>query len=454
MIQRARVRPLNNDLERRGDFVLYWMQAAQRAEDNHALEYAIDLANERGLPLVAFFGLTESFPEANLRHYAFLLEGLAETARSLEKRGVRLVVRKASPEGGAVELGRRASLAVVDRGYLRIEREWREAAARDLGCPLVQVETNAVVPLEQASPKEEWAARTLRPRITRRFEEFLVPLKPRRPKKDSLGLRLASLEVAGPDRVLAGLKVDRSVGRVDAFRGGTSEAKRRLREFIGRRLELYSGERNDPNAGAVSGMSPYLHFGQVSPLYIALEILKTKSPAADVYLEELIVRRELSLNFSHFNPGYDRFAGAVPAWAQKTLREHENDKREAVYPAAELEGARTGDAAWNAAQRELVTTGAIHNYMRMYWGKRFIEWARPAAEAFRLALHLNNKYALDGRDPNSFAGVAWCFGRHDRGWPSRPVFGKVRSMTAAGLRRKFDVEAYVRRYEVDHGKIR
>ena len=330
MVQRERVRPLNNDLERRRDFVLYWMQAAQRAEDNHALEYAIDLANERGKPLVAFFGLTESFPEANARHYAFLLEGLAETARSLEKRGVRLVVRQVSPEAGAVGLARRADLAVVDRGYLRIEREWREAAARDIGCPLIQVETNAVVPLEQASPKEEWAARTLRPKIKRRLEEFLVPLRARRLKKDSLGLRLDSLDVTDPDRALAALKVDRSVGRVTSFTGGTSAAKRRLDEFVAGKLALYPDGRNDPNAGLVSGMSPYLHFGQISPLFIALRVLGSKSPAAEVYLEELIVRRELSLNFAHYNPEYDGIA-AVPHWARTTLREHEKDKREAVY---------------------------------------------------------------------------------------------------------------------------
>jgi deoxyribodipyrimidine photo-lyase len=453
LVQRERVRPLNNDIERRRDFVLYWMQAAQRAEDNHALEYAIDLANDRGKPLVAFFGLTGSFPEANARHYAFLLEGLAETARSLEKRGVRLVVRKISPEAGAVDLARRADLAVVDRGYLRVEREWREAAARDIDCPLIQVETNAVVPLEQASPKEEWAARTLRPKIKRRLEEFLVPLKARPLKKDSLGLRLDSLDVSAPDRALAALKVDRSVGKVTSFMGGTSEAKRRLGEFVGGKLALYPEGRNDPNAGMVSGMSPYLHFGQISPLFIALQVLRSKSPAAEVYLEELIVRRELSLNFAHYNPEYDRFA-AVPPWARTTLGEHEKDRREAVYSPAELEGARTGDPYWNAAQRELVTTGTIHNTMRMYWGKRFIEWTRSAGEAFRTALYLNNKYAVDGRDPNSFAGVAWCFGRHDRAWPSRPVFGKVRSMTASGLRRKFDIEAYVRQHEVNHGEIR
>lgn len=453
MIQRERVRPLNNELERRRDFVLYWMQAAQRAEDNHALEYAIDLANDRKKPLVAFFGLTETFPEANERHYAFMLEGLAETARSLEKRGVRLVVQRTSPEAGAVDLARQADLVVVDRGYLRIEREWREAAARGIDGPLIQVETNAVVPLEQASPREEWAARTLRPKIRRRLEEYLIPVRERRLKKDSLGLRLDSFDVADASRALARLKIDRSVARVGTFKGGTAEAKRRLAGFIAKKLALYPGERNDPNADAVSHMSPYLHFGQISPLFIALEVRTSKSPGAEAYLEELIVRRELSLNFVHYNGDYDRYAG-LPPWARTTLAEHSKDRREALYPLAVLEAARTGDPFWNAAQREMARTGKMHNYMRMYWGKRIIEWSASPEEAFRAALHLNNKYELDGRDPNSFAGVAWCFGRHDRAWPSRPVFGKVRSMTAAGLRRKFDVEAYVRRYEVSHGEVR
>jgi len=453
LIQRERVRPLNNENERSRDFVLYWMQAAQRAEDNHALEYAIDLANERGKPLVAFFGLTESFPEANARHYAFMLEGLAETARSLEKRGMQLAVRRGSPAEGAVRLARRADLVIVDRGYLRVEREWREAVARGINCPLIQVETNAVVPLEQASPKEEWAARTLRPKIRRQLEKYLVPLRARRIKRDSMGIRLDCFDIADAGRALGRLKIDRSVGRVAGFAGGTSEAKRRLSGFITHKLDLYPEARSDPNAGAVSGLSPYLHFGQISPLFIALEVLRSKRPAAAVYLEELIVRRELSLNFVQYNADYDRYAG-VPPWAQKTLGEHEQDKRAAIYSPDELEGARTADPYWNAAQRELAATGTIHNYMRMYWGKRIIEWTRSSGEAFRTALYLNNKYAIDGRDPNSFAGVAWCFGRHDRAWPPRPVFGKVRSMTAAGLLRKFDIDAYVRKNEVSHGEIR
>jgi deoxyribodipyrimidine photo-lyase len=205
--------------------------------------------------------------------------------------------------------------------------------------------------------------------------------------------------------------------------------------------------RNDPNEEAVSNLSPYLHFGQISPLYIALEVLKSGDKGAEVFLEELIVRRELSLNFVYYNRAYDKFEG-LPHWARQTLREHQKDKREAVYSPDELEKAQTSDPYWNAAQKEMIRTGKMHNYMRMYWGKRIIEWTRTPEEAFRTALSLNNKYELDGRDPNGFTGVAWCFGRHDRPWPNQPVLGKVRIMKASGLRRKFDADAYARKYEV------
>jgi deoxyribodipyrimidine photo-lyase len=447
MIQKERVRPLNNEKEKRGDYVLYWMQASQRAEYNHALEYAAEEANARGKPLIVFFGLTEKFPEANERHYTFMLEGLKEVGRSLDERGIRFVVRHQSPEAGAVAMARRADLTVVDRGYLRIERQWRDRAAQKIDCPLVQVETNVIVPLEQASPKEQYAARTSRPKIKAQLEKYLIPLKPVAVKKDSLKLDFETLNLGDPDKILSSLAIDRSVGPVGSFLGGTSEAKKRLREFIVDKLSLYPEMRNDPNTDAVSHMSPYLHFGQVSPLYIALETLKSKNKAADVYLEELIVRRELSMNFVYYNRQYDRFEG-LPFWAQKTLKEHQKDKREAVYSAVELEKGRTLDPYWNAAQKEMIHTGKMHNYMRMYWGKRIIEWTRTPEEAFRVALYLNNKYELDGRDPNGFTGVAWCFGKHDRPWPSHPVLGKVRIMKASGLRRNFNANAYARKYEV------
>jgi deoxyribodipyrimidine photo-lyase len=246
------------------------------------------------------------------------------------------------------------------------------------------------------------------------------------------------------------MNIDRSVRRVTSFTGGTAEAKKRLAEFVRQKLSLYPEMRNDPNRDAVSHMSPYLHFGQVSPLYVALEVMKAKNKAADAYLEELIVRRELSMNFVYYNGHYDQFAG-LPSWAQITLKEHQKDRRERGYSLPELEEGRTGDPYWNAAQREMVLTGKMHNYMRMYWGKRIIEWTKAPEEAFRIALYLNNKYEIDGRDANGFTGVAWCFGKHDRAWPTHNVFGKVRIMMPSGLKRKFDADAYARKYEVQHG---
>jgi deoxyribodipyrimidine photo-lyase len=452
MIQKERVRPLNNEVEKKRDYVLYWMQSSQRAEYNHALEYAIDEANARGKPLVVFFGLTSQFPEAKERHYAFLLEGLRETGSALEERGIRFVVGGGSPESGAAEMARRACLAVVDRGYLRIERQWRSAVARAIDCAFVQVETNVVVPLEQASPKEEFAARTLRPKIRRQLEKYLVSLKPRAVKKSSLRLQFDSLDFRDIDETLRRLGTDRSVGRVKTFVGGTSEAKKRLREFVAYKLPFYRDKRNDPNVDAVSQMSPYLHLGQISPLFIALEVLKAGDRAADeAYLEELIIRRELSMNFVYYNRQYDQFEG-LPSWSRKTLMEHQKDKRNAIYSRGDLEEARTADPYWNAAQREMVMTGKMHNTMRMYWGKRLIEWTRTPEDAYRIALYLNNKYELDGRDANGFTGVAWCFGKHDRPWPTHPVFGKVRIMTTSGLGRKFDANAYAKKYEVNDAK--
>jgi len=351
------------------------------------------------------------------------------------------------PPSGVIELSRRACLVVVDRGYLRIERAWRSEVARSIDCPLVQVETNVVVPLEQASPKEEYAARTIRPRLARQLRKYLVLLKSRRLRKDSLGLQFPSFNLSDVGKALSRMDIDRSVGRVKSYQGGTSEAKRRLAEFLTTKLSFYPEMRNDPNEDAVSHLSPYLHFGQISPLYVALEVEKTGNKAVPVFLEELIVRRELSMNFVFYNPFYDRFEG-LPAWAQKTLREHEKDRRETIYSPAELEAGRTHDPYWNAAQKEMVLTGKMHNYMRMYWGKRILEWTETPEEAFRIALYLNNKYELDGRDPNGFAGVAWCFGKHDRAWPSHEVFGKIRRMTASGLRRKFDADAYAKKYGV------
>jgi deoxyribodipyrimidine photo-lyase len=240
------------------------------------------------------------------------------------------------------------------------------------------------------------------------------------------------------------LKIDRSVKPSPFYTGGTSQAQKRLKKFIKDKLDDYDTKRNDPMQDCQSNLSPYLHFGQISPLYIALEIMKIDSPGKDAFLEELIVRRELSHNFLYYNRRYDDY-DALPLWALRTLNYHAKDKREYVYTQAQFENAQTHDPCWNAAQMEMVITGKMHNYMRMYWGKKILEWTKNPKTAFKIVLTLNNKYELDGRDPNGFAGVAWCFGKHDRAWGERPVFGKVRYMNAAGLKRKFDVDAYVNR---------
>jgi deoxyribodipyrimidine photo-lyase len=442
MIQSTRIRSLNAMETRPGDYVLYWMQASQRAEYNHALEHAVRLANGLRRPVVVYFGLTADFPEANLRHYAFMLEGLAETGRRLSDRGMRLVVRECAPDAGAVELSRRAALAVVDRGYLRIQKDWRAKAARAMSCPLFQVESDAVVPVEEASPKEEYSAATLRIKISRKIKDYLVPLKARRPLKDSLSLDFESLDLGDIPGILSGLKIGRSVAPSLRFKGGPGEAGSRLKRFLKDRLDHFDQLRNDPTLDATSHLSPYLHFGQISPLFIALEASKKGGPGLASFLEELIVRRELGLNFVQYNPGYDSFDG-LPFWARKTLAAHQDDERPASYGPDELAAAKTHDPYWNAAQREMTVAGKMHGYMRMYWGKKIIEWSRTPEEAFQTALALNNAYELDGRDPSGFAGVAWCFGKHDRPWGERSVFGNVRTMTDAGLRRKFDADRYV-----------
>ncbi len=422
------------------------MQASQRTEFNHALEYAILKANELSQPLIVFFGLTDHFPEANERHYAFMLEGLCEVQRSLTQRGIQLVILHQSPDQGAIRLAKKASLVVVDRGYLNIQRQWRRTVAERIGCPLIQVENDVVVPIEEASTKEEYAAATLRPKIHKKWKQFLVPLMPVDPKAKPIDLEVDSFPIEPIGKSLEKLRIDRRVTPVDTFQGGTQEAKRHLEVFLDEKLDHYPVMRNDPTCDCLSHMSPYLHFGQISPLLIALKVKESRSLGVEAFLEELIVRRELSMNFVFYNERYDSYE-ALPEWAKKSLRSHQKDKREYLYTLEELEKAKTHDPYWNAAQKEMLITGKMHGYMRMYWGKKILEWSPTPEEAFRSALYLNNKYELDGRDPNGFTGVAWCFGKHDRPWGERPIFGTVRYMNDKGLKRKFDADQYVKKIE-------
>jgi deoxyribodipyrimidine photo-lyase len=446
MIHPDRLHALNDRPPRRGKTVLYWMQQAQRAECNHALDYAIEQANALRLPVVAAFALT-AFPEANRRHYQFMLEGLRETRNRLAARGIGLCVRQGAPAEVIPALAKSAALLVGDVGVLRIQREWRAEVARLVACPFTAVETDAIVPLAAASDHAEYAARTLRPKLHRLLPQFLKPLKARAAAIPSLHLVKRTLSLDDPAALCRDLGVDESVPPSDRFAGGATAAGRLLQRFLDHRLVDYADAASDPVLDACSHLSPYLHFGQISPLEIALRVSKTDAPraATDAFLEQLIVRRELSLNACWFRPGYDRYA-SLPEWARKTLALHAADKREFLYTRAHWEAAATHDPCWNAAQMEMVRSGSMHNYMRMYWGKKILEWSRSPEEAFDTALYLNNKYELDGRDPNGFTGVAWCFGLHDRPWTERPVFGTIRYMNANGLRRKFDIQAYLDRW--------
>jgi deoxyribodipyrimidine photo-lyase len=325
---------------------------------------------------------------------------------------------------------------------------WREAVAKAARCRVDQVESDVVVPVDVVSDKAEYSARTIRPKIERHRETFLVPLEPREVDHVSIDLDLDvddDLDSSDPDGTLDRLKLDDAVDRVGRFKGGASAARKRLDAFIAEKLDGYADGRNEPVARQCSELSPYLHFGQISPLDLALAAKSAKGIGKEdraSFLEELIVRRELAMNYVAFTEDYDAFA-AMPGWARKTMDEHAHDEREHTYTEKQLATGETHDDYWNAAMREMRVSGYMHNYMRMYWGKKIIEWSTSHEDAFATTLRLNNRYFLDGRDPASFANVGWLFGLHDRAWTERPVFGKLRYMNANGLKRKFDIEAYV-----------
>ncbi|MDH3664694.1 MAG: deoxyribodipyrimidine photo-lyase [Alphaproteobacteria bacterium] len=451
----ARLAELNDkDPKKDGNYVLYWMQHSQRAAFNPALEYAIREGERLNKGVVVGFGLTTDYPDANARHFAFMLQGLEEVEASLQVRGIKFVMRAGSPNKVALDLASDAAMVVCDRGYLRHQRAWRRRVADEAPCQVVQVEGDAVVPVETASDKAEYAARTIRPKIERQLDAFLTDLQEQDPRKSSLRLGVkGDLDPSDARKLLKRLDVDRSVSPVSRFEGGTTAARERLTTFLRSGLDGYDDGRGEPAARQVSELSPYLHFGQISPVEVAFKARSARSAGKDdtgSFLEELIVRRELATNFVYFTEDYDSYA-CLPDWARKTLAEHKDDERQHHYTRKELEAGETHDPYWNAAMAEMRETGYMHNTMRMYWGKQIIKWCNTPEYAYETTLHLNNKYFLDGRDPNSFANVAWLFGLHDRAWQERDVLGKIRTMTAKGLERKYDMRAYVDRIDEETG---
>ncbi len=446
MIQPSRVKYLNTNEIQSNPFVIYWMQSSQRSEYNHALEYAIEQSNSLNKPLLVVFFLDRQITIDNERHFYFLLQGLQQVKISLAKRGIRFVVVKSRPDMGALSIADYCALMVVDRGYLKEEVAWRESVAKQCACPLIQVESDVIVPVEEASPKEEYSAATFRRRINKRLYEFILPLHERIAVNGSININIPFVEysIEDVDKVLKELQVSREVKKSPLYNGGTENAKKYLDFFISVNLSRYENLKNNPAEEVTSNLSAYLRYGQISPLQIYMLMMDEISEGKRKFLDELIIRRELSINFVHYNPNYASFE-SLPSWARKTLEKHQRDIRYHIYNLDTLEKGNTHDEYWNAAQQELVKTGKMHNYMRMYWGKKLIEWSDKPEDAFYHAQLLNNKYSLDGGSANSYAGIAWCFGKHDRPWQEREIFGNVRYMNAAGLKRKFPINQYVQR---------
>lgn len=424
--------------------VLYWMSRDQRARDNWALAAAQELALERKVPLVAAFCLAPSFLGATLRHYGFMLRGLEETAKELETLSIPFFLLRGEPEEEIPRFVTAHGMEAVftDFDPLRIKQEWQRAVTERLSIPLYEVDSHNVVPCRKASDKREYGAYTIRPKIHRLLPRFLEEMPETVRHPFPWGGDVPAIDWSA---TLKSLRLDRSVGEVKDFVPGAAAGHIALERFLRERLSRYDGDRNDPTLAGQSNLSPWLHFGQLSPQRVALEASVSGAPEEDrkAFLEELVVRRELADNYCLHTPDYDSFS-AFPEWAQKTLDEHRIDERQYLYSPEELEEGTTHDPLWNAAQRQMVFTGKMHGWLRMYWAKKILEWSPSPEEALASSIALNDRYELDGRDPCGYTGIAWSVGGvHDRAWPTHPVYGKIRYMNLNGARRKFDVDAFV-----------
>ena len=479
-----------------GEFVLYWMQTTHRAHDNFALNFAIEQANAHGLPLQVYHGLRHDYPWASDRFHTWILESVADLYADFEAKGINYAFwldrsvgeytqwpagmrerpGRGKREAGSgittisrfpfpdspsalVALARRAALVVTDYFPTFIAPRQTRGLARKVETPVIAVESATVVPMAYHQ-KEQSTARGIRTVLMEALPHYLWPvenpeLKIRRtielgfeptlvggggaPAPPLLAARIAAL--------VAACDVDHSVPPSATFRGGTRAGRARLAEFLRTGIGNYTEDRNDPNKpDAVSRLSPWLHFGNLS-IHEVLLAVREAGPAEQYakYLDEALTWREVAHNFCHFNPRHRTMDG-VPAWARKELSDHEADPRPQLYTLEELEQARTGEELWNAAQRSYLREGWMHNYMRMLWGKTVLQWTPNAAECLRVLEHLNNKYALDGRDPNSYGGIMWIFGKFDRPFYRRPIYGTVRYQSLKAAKDKFDVPAYLARY--------
>ena len=431
--------------------VLLWVQRTQRATGNHAANLAVELADELGLPVIAAFALAPGFPSATLRAYQFMAEGLAELPDAFARRRIGWELAAGQPPDVIPKLATRlgAALIVTDLNPLRIGREWREAVGKAIDVPLVQVDSDTIVP-SSLFPTAEYAPRTIRPKLLNRLDEFLRPIP-------DLQAKHASEHRQGPDplREIAkpSFALNRDVGPSNILAGGATEAHRRLKRFLDGGLRQYDVIRDRSDLDETSHLSPYLHYGQIGPTEI---VLAARDHVAGEhyasFLNEILVQRELSINYALRVPDYDRYRG-LPAWGREALERHADDPRTVTYTVGQLAASETHDPLWNAAQRQMVVEGFLNNRLRLYWGKQIVLWTPSPQAAWDTIVELNNTYFVCGRDASSYANIAWVVGgRHDRPFPGdRPITGNIRPMTIAAIKRSFHPQDYIDRIERLYG---
>lgn len=440
-INPSRIRKLNGAPDKKGP-VVYWMQRDQRVHDNWALLYAQETALSRQVQLYVVFCLTDKFIGAAYRHFAFMIKGLVQVEAELNKFNIPFVLLRGEAGKRIPEFVKEieAGAVVTDFNPLKIVNKWKKEAADKIGVQLYEADAHNIVPCFAASNKTEFGAYTIRPKIKRMLDEFLVEYPPVVKMREG-----AESQKNNWDAALNPELYDASVKEVKWIKPGEDEGIKALQTFIDERFQHYADRRNDPSEDFTSNLSPYFHFGHLAPQRAALaaQRLTDYPESQESFLEELIIRRELADNFCFYNKDYDSFSG-FHAWAKETLNAHRKDEREYVYSKSDFEKGKTHDPLWNAAQLEMVKRGKMHGYLRMYWAKKILEWTNSPEEALSTAIYLNDRYELDGRDPNGYTGAAWAIGGvHDRAWSERPVFGKIRYMNFNGCKRKFDVEKYI-----------
>ncbi|MCX8009092.1 MAG: deoxyribodipyrimidine photo-lyase [Patescibacteria group bacterium] len=446
-----RFRLLNQKPAKHGP-VLYWMSRDQRVHNNWALLKAQEEAIKRSQPFIVVFSLVSDFLNANPKHFCFMKNGLLKAAKELANYHIPFFLLEGDPRQTIPSIvdDLSAGLVVTDFSPLRIGRTWREDIANRIPCQMIEVDAHNVIPVWITSQKQEIAAYTIRPKIYKFLLQYLTPF-PTVKKQPAHGISSTTLP---------------SVSLTDCYdwiTPGETYARQALKTFLETRLERYAIHRNDPNEDAQSNLSPYLHFGHICTQEILLFLIEQKKLHIDdlidpkrngsathsnerAFVEELVVRKELAENFCFYNHQYDTCNG-FPDWAKKSHEHHANDPREYVYTKEEFELGKTHDPLWNAAQAQMVKTGKMHGYMRMYWAKKILEWTKNPDEAMNIAIYLNDHYSLDGRDPNGYTGISWSIGGvHDRPWFQRPIFGTIRYMSYNGCKQKFDIHTYINKW--------